>query len=119
VREGRASTCSGRKHLRAAVYSDNRSGGTHLINKLRDGETWPAAHVQDPVPRTGTQRVADQRTPPHHVPGAVPEVELLGGILIEDQLAHSRHRAPSAIPAATTSYRCLNRHRDLDLAHFP
>ena len=51
----------------ARVDADDGAVGTHLVEQLRDVEARPAAHVQDPLPRRGSERFADEPAPAQHV----------------------------------------------------
>jgi hypothetical protein len=59
-----------------------------LLEQLGDVEARPAADVKDPLAGGGPQSLADQPPPAQHVTGAVQGLELVGEVVVEDQLAH-------------------------------
>jgi hypothetical protein len=77
-----------REGLRAGVDPDHRAGRLDLGEQLGDVEARPAAEVKDPLAGGGPQSLADQPPPAQHVAGAVQGLELVGEVVVEDQLAH-------------------------------
>ena len=77
-----------REGLGAGVDPDHRAGRPDLLEQLGDIEARPTADIKDPLAGGGPQRLPDQPPPAQHVTGAVQSLELIGEVVVEDQLAH-------------------------------
>jgi hypothetical protein len=88
------------EHLRARVYAHDDALRPDLVDQLGAKEPRPASDVEDALARRGGQRRAYQAPPSYRVTNPVQRLELLAGLLVKYELAHTRSFASSRPPAS-------------------